>query len=116
MAKASPLFTLPTDELHRVLAGHPGWEIIENGARLERVIPLADLRTATGEAGRDLRPLQRSAAELAQRIVRMGVAVSCAFDGERVEIRVPATRLGLGFVEECDHASVTGPPPEGAPT
>jgi hypothetical protein len=109
-----PLFTLPTDELRRSLAGHPGWEIIENGARLERVIPLADLRTATGEAGRDLRPLQRSAAELAQRIVRMGVAVSCVFDGERVEIRVPATRLGLGFVEECDHASVTGPPPEGA--
>ena len=111
MAKAS-LFTLPTDELHRVLAGHPGWEIIEGGARLERVIPLAELRTAA--TGRDLRPLQRSAAELAQRIVRMGVAVSCAFDGERVEIRVPATRLGLGFVEECDHASVTGPPPEGA--
>lgn len=113
MAKA-PLFTLPADELHRVLAGHPGWEIIENGARLERVIPLADLRMTAREPGREMRPLQRSAAELAQRIVRMGVAVSCAFDGERVEIRVPATRLGLGFVEECDHASVTGPPPEGA--
>lgn len=113
MAKASPLFTLPADELHRVLAGHPGWEIIEDGARLERVIPLADLRMTAREPGREMRPLQRSAAELAQRIVRMGVAVSCAFDGERVEIRVPATRLGLGFVEECDHASVTGPPPEG---
>ena len=111
MAK-TPLFTLPADELHRALAGHPGWEIIENGKRLERVIPLTDFPSAA--TGRDLRPLQRSAAELAQRIVRMGVEVSCAFDGKRLEIRVPATRLGLGFVEECDHASVTGPPPEGA--
>jgi hypothetical protein len=111
---AKPPFTLPTDELHRVLAGHPGWEVIENGARLERVIPLAELRTSSGEPGRALRPLQRSAAELAQRIVRMGVAVSCAFDGERVEIRIPTTRLGLGFVEECDYAGVTGPPPDEA--
>lgn len=103
-----PPFTLPFDELRRGLAGHPDWEITENGARLVRVIPLADLRVPAGESGRDLRPLQRSAAEVAQRMVRMGVPVSCSFDGERVEIRVPATRLGLGFIAECEHAAVTG--------
>ena len=73
-----------------------------------RVISLADLRGPASESGRELRPLQRSAAEVAQRMVRMGVSVSCSFDGERVEIRVPATRLGLGFIAECEHGAVTG--------
>ena len=107
MSEPPPPFALPLDELRRRLAGHPAWEITENGARLVRVIPLADLRTSA-ESGRDLRPLQRSAAEVAQRMVRMGVPVSCSFDGAQVEIRVPATRLGLGFIAACEHAALTG--------
>lgn len=106
MSESLP-FALPLDELRRGLAGHPDWEITENGSRLVRVIPLADLRVSA-ESTRDLRPLQRSAAEVAQRMVRMGVPVSCTFDGERVEIRVPATRLGLGFIAECEHGALTG--------
>jgi hypothetical protein len=103
-----PALALPVDELRRGLAGHPAWEIVEDGARLVRVISLAELRTSASDSGRDLWPLQRSAAAVAQRMVQMGVPVSCSFDGSRVEIRVPATRLGLGFIAECEHAALTG--------
>ncbi len=108
MSEPPPPFALPVDELRRGLAGHPDWEITENGSRLVRVIPLSDLRLPASESGRDLRRLQRSAAEVAQRMVRMGIPVSCSFDGEQVEIQVPATRLGLGFIAECEHAALTG--------
>ena len=111
---SEPPFALPLDELRRGLAGHPDWEITENGARLVRVIPLADLQRPANDSGRELRPLQRSAAEVAQRMVRMGVPVSCSFDGERVEIRVPATRLGLGFIAECEHAALGSSAEDGA--
>ncbi len=101
-------FKLPADELERRLAGHPGWEIIENGARLERVIPIESLRSPSGDTARDVRSLQRLAADLTHRILRMGIPVTCLFDGRQVEIRVPANRAGLGFVEECDYAGVVG--------
>ncbi len=43
-------------------------------ARLERVIPIDSLRSPSGDPARDVRSLQRLAADLAHRIVRMGAA------------------------------------------
>lgn len=67
--------------------------------------------------GRELRPFERIAAEVVQRMVQEEVPAPCSFDGGRGKVRVPATRLGSGFIAECEHTAVMGTSAaEGAPT